>query len=254
MKVKGFLASLLLIMASAAFGHFGMVIPSRDIVTKEGPRDVTLRVMFAHPFEAQWLEMERPEEFGVLIRGGEREDLKGALKETKIKGHTAWEARYTFKRPGDYVFYFKPKPYWEPAEEKFIVHYTKVVVNALGLEEGWDAKVGLPLEIVPLVRPYGLWTGNCFRGLVLLNGKPAPFLAVEVEYFNEKGEVKAPAEPFVTQVIRTDANGVFTYCMPKAGWWGFAALGEAPYKLKREGKEYPVEIGGVIWVRVEDMR
>jgi len=87
-----------------------------------------------------------------------------------------------------------------------------------------------------------------------MNGKPAPFCEVEVEYFNEGGEVHAPAEPFITQVIKTDSQGVFTYAMPKAGWWGFAALGEAPYKLRHEGKEYPVEMGAVIWVRVEDMR
>ena len=53
----------------------------------------------------------------------------------------------------------------------------------------------------------------------------------------------------ITQVIKADANGVFTYSMPKAGWWGFAALNEDEKKIKHNGKMYPVEIGAVIWVK-----
>jgi len=254
MKSAVVLLILFLLGLGVAEAHFGMIIPSDDIVSPGEPRQISLRVMFAHPFESSWMEMERPAKFGVLIRGQKTEALLGRLKPIKIKGHTAWKASYAFRRPGDYVFYVEPKPYWEPAEEKFIVHYTKVVVNVYGLEEGWDEPVGFKIEILPLTRPYGLWTGNCFRGVVLLDGKPLPFCEVEVEYFNEGSKYKAPADPFVTQVIKTDANGVFTYAMPKAGWWGFAALGEAPYRLRHGGKEYPVEIGAVIWVRVEDMR
>jgi cobalt/nickel transport protein len=76
-----------------------------------------------------------------------------------------------------------------------------VVVNAYGLEEGWDAAVGFPVEIQPLVRPYGLWAGNLFCGVVLKNGEPAPFAEVEVEYYNPGRDVKPPADPFVTQFI-----------------------------------------------------
>ncbi len=57
----------------------------------------------------------------------------------------------------------------------------------------------------------------------------------------------------ITQVIKTDGNGVFTYAMPKAGWWGFAALTEDEKTMQHEGREYPVEIGAVIWVRTHDM-
>lgn len=48
-------------------------------------------------------------------------------------------------------------------------------MNALGLEEGWDSEIGLETEIVPLTRPYGLWTGNVFTGMVKdPNGKNKP--------------------------------------------------------------------------------
>jgi len=110
--------------------------------------------------------------------------------------------------------------------------------------------VGLKTEIKPLVRPYGLWTGNIFRGVVLLNGKPVPFAEIEVEYYNKDKSIKAPSEPYITQVIKADKNGVFSYAMPKAGWWGFAALNEDDKKIN--GK--PVEIGALIWIKVEDMK
>lgn len=240
-------------LAGIARAHFGMIIPSTEIMTQEQGGTINLTVMFAHPFERNWMDMEKPVRFGAKIRGGNVVDLLPLLKPIKIQGHQAWKAVYCLKRPGDYVFFDQPQPYFEPAEEKFIVHYTKVVVNGYGMEEGWDAKVGLPTEIIPLSRPYGLYTGNVFRGLVLLYGKPAPFCRVEVEYNNEGGKYRAPADPFINQVVKTDQNGVFTFAMPTAGWWGFAALNEGKEKLKYKGKSYPVELGAVLWVRTRDM-
>ncbi len=236
-----------------AHAHFGMIIPSTEIVTQQQGGEITLTVMFAHPFERNWMDMEKPVRFGVKIRGTKVENLLPLLKPIKIRGHKAWKAVYRLKRPGDYVFFDQPRPYFEPAEGKFIVHYTKVIVDGYGMEEGWDAKVGLDTEIIPLTRPYGIYTGNVFRGLVLLYGKPAPFCRVEVEYNNVGETCKAPADPFINQVIKTDQNGVFTFAMPAAGWWGFAALNEGKDKIKRKGKEYPVELGAVIWVRTRDM-
>ena len=210
-----------------------------------------------------YMEMAKPKQFGVWL-DGKKQDLLGTLKEEKAKGpeqkdkFTFWSADYKIRRPGDYIFYVEPKPYWEPAEDVFIVHYTKVCVNALGLEAGWDQPVGLETEIVPLTRPYGLWTGNLVTGQVLLKGKPVPFAEVEIEYLNESAGnpaiVKAPAEPYITQVVKADSNGVFSYAMPRAGWWGFAALSEADWKLKHDNQEKGVEIGAVYWVRTRDMK
>jgi len=233
-----------------------MILPDKDIIESKEESEILFHLIFCHPFEGDVMNMEKPLKFGVLIRGNQKEDLLNILKGFRIDGKLAWKALYKIKRPGDYVFYAEPTPYWEPAEGKFIVHYTKVIVNAFGLEEGWDAEVGLKAEIIPLTRPYGLYTGNVFRGLVKVNGKPASFIPVEVEYYNRDKKYKAPAGPFVTQVIKTDDRGSFCYAMPKAGWWGFAALTEAEEKMKNpeDGKEYPVEIGAVIWVKVEDIK
>ena len=119
---------------------------------------------------------------------------------------------------GAAVFFVEPQRYWEPAENKWITHYAKVVVDAYASGEGWNALVGLPVEIQPLTRPTGLWTGNEFRGIVLRDGKPVPFAEIEVEFVND-GSIKAPNEAFDTQVITADQSGVFGYAMPRAGWW-----------------------------------
>jgi cobalt/nickel transport protein len=56
----------------------------------------------------------------------------------------------------------------------------------------------------------------------------------------------------VTQTIKADQNGVFSYVAPQAGWWGFAALNTADYQLEAEGQKKDVELGAVIWVKFED--
>jgi cobalt/nickel transport protein len=237
-------------LGNVAFAHFGMIIPSDTMVMQGDNRVVRVSVSFSHPFEGNGMELLKPVRFGVLFRG-KGQNLLPALKETKVFGHKAWELDYRVKRPGVYTFYMEPKPYWEPAEDKYIVHYTKTTISAFGDEEGWDEPVGLKTEIVPLSRPFGLYAGNVFQGIVLLNGKAAPYTEVEVEYYNKDGRTIAPTDYMVTQVVKADANGVFTYGIPHAGWWGFAALNTASEKMKHDGEDKDVELGAVLWVKFE---
>lgn len=243
---------LFFLTTPAANAHFGTLIPSDDMITKDDKKEITLDLMFIHPMEGHYMNMEKPVQFGVMVKGN-KTDLLSTIVEKKVKGCSTWQTTYKIKRPGDHLFYVEPKPYWEPAEDCFIIHYTKVVLNAMGMEEGWDKEVGLKTEIVPLTRPYGIWTGNVFQGVVKVKGKPVPDATVEIEYYNQDGKVKWPADPMVTQVVKADGNGVFTYAMPKSGWWGFAALSEDDEKIKHNGEEKPVEIGAVLWVRTYDM-
>ena len=148
----------------------------------------------------------------------------------------------------------EPQPYWEPAEDVFIIHYTKTVVTAFGDDEGWDRELGLKTEIVPLSKPFGLYTGNVFQGIVKVNGKPVDFAEVEVEYYNLDRRAKAPTPYMIAQTIKADANGVFTYAVPKSGWWRFAALNTADFQLKHQGVNKDVEIGAVIWVNFSASR
>ncbi|MBW2623435.1 MAG: DUF4198 domain-containing protein, partial [Deltaproteobacteria bacterium] len=165
---------------SPAYAHFGMIIPSDQMVMMDDPRGIHLKLMFKHPFEGQDLGLEQPEEFGLVLKG-RRSNLLPKLKEKGSGAHKSWEMTYGVNRPGLYVFYMKPRPYWEPSEDCYIVHYTKIYVTAFGNDDGWDEPIGLKAEIVPLSKPYGLYAGNVFQGMVMLQGKPVPFAEVEVE-------------------------------------------------------------------------
>jgi cobalt/nickel transport protein len=244
--------ALLLSAAGLASAHYGMVIPSDSMVMQGEEKTVALELSFSHPMEMIGMELAKPRAFGVMANGTVR-DLLGTLQKTRIMDHTAWRSDYRIKRPGIYMFYMEPAPYWEPSEDVYIIHYTKTVVTAFGDDEGWDAEIGLKTEIVPLSKPYGLYAGNVFQGIVKLNGKPVPYAEVEVEYYNRQQQFKAPTDYMITQTIKADPNGVFTYAAPKAGWWGFAALNEADFKIRHpSGEEKGVEIGAVIWVKFED--
>lgn len=234
-----------------ASAHFGMVIPSDSMVMQGDPKTINLKLSFSHPMEVIGMDLVKPKVFGVL-GSGKKQDLLSNLKEANVMGHTAWQANYKVKRPGVYVFHMEPKPYWEPAEDCFIIHYTKTVVTAFGNDEGWDEEIGLKTEIIPLAKPFGLYAGNVFQGIVKLGGKHVPYAEVEVEYYNEDGKSEAPTDYMVTQTIKADQNGVFTYAAPRAGWWGFAALNTADYKLEYKGESKDVEIGAVIWVRFHE--
>ena len=159
----------------AARGHFQVMLPASDIVgAEQARRPLAIDLCFTHPMEqGPVMKMAPPRQFCVLM-GGKKRDLSGTLSAHKVDGKTAFTAAVPLAGPGDYVFYLEPAPYWEAAEQKWIVHYTKVVVDVLGAENGWDALVGLPVEIEPLVRPYGLWTGNTFRGIVTPAGQAGP--------------------------------------------------------------------------------
>ena len=239
-------------ISGVASAHFQVIMPQENIIEQNDEKTIDLNLIFTHPFEQKPMNMERPSEFGVMIRG-KKIDLLGTLKSYDIApGIKAWKTKYTIKRPGDHVFYVAPKPYWEKAEGKYIVHYTKTVVNAFGMEDAWSEPVGLRAEVIPLTRPYGLWAGNIFQGKVIVDGKPVANADVEVEYYNTSSQVEAPKAPYVTQVVKTDRNGVFTYAIPWSGWWGFAALTDAPETMKSpSGEDVPIEIGALIWVYAE---
>lgn len=256
MSVRSFAGALALVLVTAApaLAHFGMIIPDAPVATA-AKRATTVTLSFSHPFEGLGMSMERPQAFGVTrVAGGhaERSDLLASLTETKVMGKSAWKTDFTFPKPGVYVFTMEPKLYWEPEEDCYIQHLTKVLVPAYGNEEGWDTPAGLKFEIVPLTRPFGNYAGGVFTGVVMLDGKPAPGVHVEAEYYNARSKYAAPTEFHVAQVVKTDANGVFTVACPLAGWWGFAALTTAPEKVKGpDGNLKNVEIGAVLWTRFD---
>lgn len=229
--------------------------------------------MFSHPFDNGFtMDMGKPEEFYVVGHRGETEprktDLLQYLEPIEWAGVDNKGAAYLANPPrsvtrslGDYTYVLKPAPYYEANEDKYIQQITKTVVNVGGLPGAWYEPLGLPVEIVPLDKPYANWVGGVFRAVVLADGKPVPHAEVEVEYLNHEpqiderrfdpeGKVTAPQDSFVTLSIRADANGQVIIGLPKAGWWGICAL-DLVEDATHEGK--PLSIDAVLWVKATEM-
>jgi cobalt/nickel transport protein len=113
------------------------------------------------------------------------------------------------------------------------------------------APVGLETEIAPLAKPYGLYAGNRFQGVAQLKDQSVPSAAVEVAYDNQDLRAQAPNDYMVTLTVKADANGVFSYAAPRAGWWGGCRPGHGRRQAagRRPGERR--RVGAVIWVKFE---
>ena len=159
---------LVLFTVAPAMAHFQMIYTPEAALEKAG--EIGLKLVFTHPFEAgHTMDMSTPEQFFV-VRKEKRKDLLGTLKPITWTSLTnsgrAYETSYKLRGMGDNVFCLVPGPYFEAEEDIYIQQITKMVVNTAGFPTDWDAEIGLPAEIVALDKPYALWTGNVFRGIV----------------------------------------------------------------------------------------
>ena len=236
---KIILLAFAIVIANA---HFLTFIPNTDNLSNQKQTKVDFDISFIHPFEQSGMTMEQPKLFLNSL------DKSIPLSESKKFDHKSWKSSYDIKTPGVNKFFVQPQPYFEPAEEKFISHVPKLIISSFGLEDGWDTPLGLKYEIIPMTKPFALYAGNLFQGKVLHDGKPASNVEVEVELYNEFG-LKAPSDAHITQVVKTDDNGVFSFVMNHKGWWGFAALIEEGELKHSDGKMYPVENGALIWIK-----
>lgn len=260
------------VLATSALAHFQMLYTPNTALTKGST--IELRHVFTHPFaDEHTMDMGKQhdtkklspvEEFYVVSKG-KKKDLKSTLKQIKFQGNSnsanAYESKYKARRLGDHVLVMKPAPYFEANEDAYIQQITKTVVNVAGAPTDWDAELGLKTEIVPLVKPYAIWEGGSFTGIVKSNGKPVPYAEIEVEYLNRDVDLKnnkmgssryeAPQDSFITMGIKANKDGEFTFSIPKAGFWGFCALGSGPDK-EFKGKELSQD--AVIWVEAKPMK
>ena len=249
------------IAAAPAESHFQLIYTPD--VNLEKSAEIPLLLVFWHPFEnGHVMDMGKPEQFFVVNKD-KKTDLLGKLAPATFKGAentaAAFETKFAAKGLGDYVFGLVPAPYLEKSEDKYIQQVTKAFVNHGGAPTDWDKPLGLPTEIVPLNKPTAIVVGSTFSGRVLSKGKPVADAEIEIEYIAAEPDLatRAAGKPTVTPppggtlVAKTDANGVFTFGIPKAGFWGFAALGVGPAK-KFDGK--PLSQDAVIWIRANDLK
>ncbi|MEE8093895.1 MAG: DUF4198 domain-containing protein [Gammaproteobacteria bacterium] len=265
-------ALLIAATSSTACAHFQLLYTPEAALNES--RAMPLALVFSHPFDNGYtMNMGQPEAFYVIgQRGPDAErretDLLQYLEPVTWSGSdsqgdafVAHPPRSVTRSLGDYTYVLRPAPYYEEPEDKYIQQITKTVINVGGLPGSWDEPLGLPVEIVPLDKPYANWEGGVFRAVVLANGKPVPHAEIEIEYLNHEpqidqrrfdpeGRVTAPQASFINLSIRANAQGEVTIGLPKAGWWGICAL-DLDDDLQYNGKE--LSLDAVLWVKATAM-
>ncbi len=246
MKTKSLssLLALFTVFTLPLHAHFLEVRSETPLLEKGKEKVVT--IAFGHPQKKTLLQMAPPTKVELMGPKGTTDLTK---KVTKGKEDKTYTVAFTPEATGDYTLVVTGAPYFEKNESQFIQQTTKMTMNLGAVEGDWHKPLGLPVEIVPLSRPYALVEGSSFTGQVMINKQPAANTKVEVTLANCCDPYEIPTQLHDSQTIYTDANGVFTVSMPLSGWWGFAAISEAGKKMKSpDGKHVPVEEDGVVWV------
>ncbi|MFP4044080.1 MAG: DUF4198 domain-containing protein [Rhodosalinus sp.] len=250
-------AAALPVTASA---HFLSTYTEEAVIGRPG--EIPVKLIFWHPMDnGHVMDLAKPREF-YMIHNGERTDLLDTLEPAAFEGAEntgeAFLGSVPVRRSGDYVLVTVPEPYYEESEDIHIQQITRVFLNRNGLPTDWDAIMGLPAEIQPLNRPYNVLVGSTFTGRVLSEGEPVPGAEIEIEYLASEPDIadSATTDATVTPpaggtlVAISDANGYFTFGIPTAGWWGFAALGVGT-ETEFDGTELSQD--AVIWIHASEL-
>ncbi len=250
------LAALISTQASAHFQLFY----NPELAHEKG-KPIAVKMPFTHPgSNGHVMDNDRPLSL-QLVHKGKTKDLTDKITESSWTSSSntgrSWELKTRLKGLGDYVYLLTPQPYYEESEDIYIQQITKTIFNVGGLPTEWNEDFNLKAEIVPLQAPYTVYAGGTFSGVVKSLGKPVPFAEIEIEYVNYQPDMNAnrfsdqashpyPNGNYETITIYADQNGTFTFGIPRAGFWGFAALNIGT-DTEHNGKELSQD--AVLWVQ-----
>jgi len=226
------------LLATPAGAHFQSIYTPNYVI--DLPGEIPLKLIFWHPFfVGPNVDMPLPERVYAISRFQEI-DLMPSLRETVFHGPqnpaVAYDVTLPVRQVGDYVVVVEGGLFYDETAGGYIQQFTKAVLNRGGFPTDWNIPVGLPTEIIPLTKPYNVMAGSTFTGMLTRDGEPLPFWEVEIVYLsaepdmetNTVGEETISPPPGGYLVVTTDPNGIFTVGIPRAGFWGFGALGSGP--------------------------
>lgn len=249
---------------SNVLAHYQMLYTPNIALPKS--KTIDLLHIFTHPFaDVHTMDMVGVDEFYSITKKKGKIDLTNTLKPITFNGKydagKAYKSKYKARTIGDHILILKPTPYYLADQDMYLQQITKLIVNVAGIPNGWDKDLGLKAEIVPLTKPYAIWEGGSFTGIVKSEGKFVPYASIDVEYLNSDinlknnqmgdSNYKAPQDAFITLNIKANKDGEFTFSIPKAGFWGFSAVGIGPDKTYKGSY---LSQDGIIWVEAKKMQ
>lgn len=239
----------------------GESVPEAAPVVPGIEQEVDVLMTRMDPFRHLAEEMSMPQLFAVLrfdahtlpkegVMQPERVDLLGDVEEAQYLDKKAWGANVALDKPGLYQFIIETRPWWNEDAQRYDQHYVKSFLPVYGVETGWEYPAGLPVEIVPLSRPFGLSNPCLFSGRVLAQGKPRAGVLIRAQRINLEN-CPVPSRWHEDVTVRADERGEFALVLNRPGWWCCTAIMDGTPLKGNDGDPRPLQIGSSVWVYVD---
>lgn len=213
-----------------------------------------VQIIWGHPYEGLYFDIPAIKEAGLIKPDGTKSILTPSdIEVTDVEGakSKAYKLTFTPSEKGDYIIYADMEALEVKEEEIIWEDHVKAIIQ-YKTTGGWNQSTGQVIEIIPLVRPYGLEEGFVFVGQAFYQGKSLANAPVEIEKYYPIGEAPDPLpewEPMITREATTDPNGVFSFTLDEPGIWVTAVANTIP--AQEEGK-YEKDIRGILMIPVEE--
>lgn len=237
---------IFLMQADGVNAHYPILIGNSSPVIAKIRDVISLTYGRGHLYNPKWEEAPVPDSIKAYTFDGIIENLTDKAH----KDGLTMKLDYPVYHAGDtwIVFHFPLE--WSAHDMGWTETTVRTIIH-LGLSKGWEEPLGIPLEIVPLTRPYGILPGDAFRVQLLHEGKPLSGAAIYAEkYFMPPLKTKHPSDVIITRTVHTDSIGTATVTLNSPGWWILFTAYEKG-DLSKDDKEGPVLIQDALWVYVE---
>lgn len=209
-----------LVAAPVGWAHYPMLIASTPFAA---PGDeVRIDFTIGHPYVNDRFAAEPPARVRVFPPVGAPQDITDKVTPGTLEYDgqqlPMHQLAYKLQKKGDYVFSYECRMFTEPPKRQ-VIDFAKVIIHVGDAQIGWWRRVGTPIEIVPLTRPYAIKAGDTFRGQVFEGKNPMLGGVIEAESYIDPIPDPMPELAFTRRAERTDPNGCFSITLDRDGWW-----------------------------------
>lgn len=183
---------LAFVLPAPALAHFAILVT--DTPSAKVGQEVAFRFYNGHPYECEVVDTPAPERVLVIPPKGEPVELKVAPATLDKPGGGKAAINtfgYTPKVRGDHLVTVRTALAYDAHARAYVQDEVKLVLH-VQTQERWQQAAGADLELLPLIRPYGLEPGFVFKVQARLKGKPLADAEVEIEKFQAAPPSRSP--------------------------------------------------------------
>ncbi len=202
---------LLMIMPLACAHNLHIETDTSPGMPVNTPHEIDAKILFGHPDDPESFYLTDMRSINIYTPDGSFYTLDPEARDNY------WLVQIVMEKPGDYILVaerqpsvYNPKSHGGPDSPRLTVEHAKTVINA-GTQENWHLKPDIEFDVVPLVNPYNLRSGDTFKAQLLYRGEP-----IEGTYMASPADQDIHSQ---SQAGKTDENGIFSVTIDKSGMW-----------------------------------